>query len=51
MDMNICVLQEILKLNKEELDRGMRPKERYKLYSNLPRKKYCVDLKYIKFCI
>jgi hypothetical protein len=51
MDMNFWVIEEMIKFNKEEMDREIKFKETYKLYSNSSRKKYCVDLKVIKLCI
>jgi hypothetical protein len=52
MDMNFWVLEEIVKLNKEEIERELKFKETYKLYSKYHKKTFCVDLKkFIKFCI
>ncbi|WP_176545126.1 hypothetical protein [Bacillus sp. AFS041924] len=50
MDINSFVLKEISKFNKEEMERELKFKETYKLYSTSKKKKYCIDLIIIKFC-
>ncbi|XRG78595.1 hypothetical protein V5E38_23120 [Rossellomorea sp. GAMAL-10_SWC] len=50
MDMNSWFLEEMAQINKDEIERELKFKETYKLYSTCKKKKYCIDLKIIKFC-
>ncbi|WP_176525821.1 hypothetical protein [Bacillus sp. AFS001701] len=50
MDMNSWFLEEMAQFNKDEIERELKFKETYKLYSTTKKKKYCFDLKIIKFC-
>ncbi|WP_158095059.1 hypothetical protein [Gottfriedia luciferensis] len=49
MDTNSWFLEEIVKFNKEEMERELKYNETYKLYPST-KKKHCIDLKIIKFC-
>ncbi|QKE74176.1 hypothetical protein HPK19_15880 [Arthrobacter citreus] len=51
MDINSWFFEELAKFNKEEMEIELKFKETYKLYSTVKKKKYCIDLKIIKFCI
>ncbi|MFF2877114.1 hypothetical protein ACFVR2_12420 [Gottfriedia sp. NPDC057991] len=51
MDMNSWFLEEIAQINKDEIERELKFKETYKLYSTSKKKKYWIDLKIIKFYI
>ncbi|WP_179865601.1 hypothetical protein [Bacillus sp. AFS017336] len=51
MDINSWFFEELAKFNKEEMERELKFTETYKLYSTTKKKKYCIDLKIIKFCI
>ncbi|WP_179887128.1 hypothetical protein [Bacillus sp. AFS088145] len=50
MDMNSWFLEEMAQINKDEIERELKFNETYKLYSTSKKKKYCIDLKIIKFC-
>ncbi|MEH7513042.1 hypothetical protein V7146_09935 [Gottfriedia acidiceleris] len=51
MEMNSWILEEMARFNKEEMERELKFNETYNLYSTSKKKKYCIDLKIIKFCI
>ncbi|WP_176547277.1 hypothetical protein [Bacillus sp. AFS053548] len=51
MDMNSWFLEEMAQMNKDEIERELKFKETYKLYSTSKKKKYCIDLKIIKLYI
>ena len=50
MDSNYWVLQEIEKFHKEDMERNLKFNETYKIYSTT-KKKHCINLKIIKFCL